>query len=171
MGLLRLVPETRPSIADYQADTGIPSLSGIFDASNEPVNTDPTGWLGVIGGVDSPSLLRYLENNPALIASSLQSAPRSDVWHVRLRDGVSRNELVSYLMADAAHNNNRILNRWAQPPIIRVVQGTSSTQENYARSAVQLLNSALPSDWQIRFSDQRAPSSSWTQGRRDRHCL
>ena len=61
-------------------------------ASNEPLNTVPTGNIGFVGGADISPLFTHLERNPALVSSSLQHSPRSEAWSIRLRDGVSKNE-------------------------------------------------------------------------------
>ena len=148
-------PEAPPSLSSFHAATSN-SYSYNDDphgGSNEPLNTDPTGTIGVVGGADTSVLFTHLERNPALLSTSLQHSNRSEAWNIRLRDGVSKNELVDYLMADAERG---IVDRWSTPPTIRVAYGTSDAQERDVLNSVRLLNSALPPEWQIRYGEQHA---------------
>ncbi len=159
----RTPPTTTPTppvtVSDYSSATGTPLSSGGFGVSHEPLNTDPTGAVGFVGGVDITALWQHLDGNPALISSSRQDSPRAEAWQVRLRDGVSRNQLVSYLRADAADHNRDYVERWRSPPTVRLAHGTSALDEQDTKNAIRLLNSALPPNWQIRFSDQRTSAS------------
>ena len=156
----------RPSLSSYQAATSIPHSysTDLPGGSNEPLNTDPTGTIGYVGGANTTALFTHLERNPALVSTSLQHSARSEAWNIRLRDGVSKNELVDYLMADAERG---IVDRWSTPPTIRVAYGTSDAQERDVLNSVRLLNSALPPEWQIRYGEQHASPVDGASGLRD----
>ena len=148
-------PQTSPSFSSYQAAAGVPYSyrDDPHGASNEPLNTDPTGRIGFVGGADISPLFTYLERNQSLLSSSLQHPARSEAWNVRLRDGVSKNELADYLETDASQG---VIQRWRTPPTVRVVYGTPTYLEEDVLNTVRLLNSALPTDWQIRYEEQHA---------------
>ena len=148
-------PEAPPSFSSFQAATGVPySYSDDpHGARNEPLNTDPTGTIGFVGGADISELFTYLERNQSLLSTSLQHSDRSEAWNIRFRDGVSKSELADYLAADAWRG---IVRRWRAPPTVRVVYGTPEYLEEDVLNTVRLLNSALPADWQIRYGEQHA---------------
>ena len=75
----------------------------------------------------------------------------AEVRHLRLRDGVSAAELLRYLRADADYREGMLL-RWGNtPPTVRVEEGTPDELVREVHMAVQVINSSLPSDWQLRF--------------------
>ena len=81
-------------------------------------------------------------------------------------DGVGRETVTSYLQEDAGQNTNSsfpdgFLARFgATPPIVRVAVGTSPELISEAVRAIQLINAALPGDWQLRFSALPAPAET-----------
>ena len=94
----------------------------------------------------------------------MQHSDRSEAWNIRLRDGVSKNELADYLMADAERG---FVQRWRTPPTVRVVYGTPIDLKKDVLNTVRLLNSALPPDWQIRYGEQHASPVDGGSGLRD----
>ena len=149
-----------------------------IDASNEPLLTDDTGVIGYVGGVDLEKML--IQTQHVFSAASDAHRPNygdMQTWRFRVRDGTSASRLNAYLAADRADNDGSLV-LWDRPPIVRVAHGTSEDREFDVRTAVRLLNSALPADWQIRFGDARAShthrreeiivefsrSSTWPEG-------
>ena len=123
--------------------------------SLEPTNTDPTGRIAVIGGVNQTTMLRHIQRGctpQRCYPSSLRTRHESaEIGHLRLRDGVSAVELLRYLRADA-RDNNGLVQRWgATPPVVRMIEGASDRDKSETFMAVRLINSALPADWQVRF--------------------
>ena len=55
------------------------------------------------------------------------------------------------------------LSTFAQPPVVRLAEGTSEEYADYAVRAVQLINSALPHDKRIVFSNDPAPPLATTE--------
>lgn len=162
--------------------TFLPKAGGSdwIDASNEPLLTDDTGVIGYVGGVDLQKMLIQTEH--VFKAASTAHRPNhgnTQTWRFRVRDGTSAARLRAYLDADMADNGGNLV-LWDRPPVVRVVHGTSEDQEFDVRTAVRLLNSALPADWQIRFGDSRSShthrdgeiivefsrASTWPEGHR-----
>ena len=136
-------------------------------ASNEPANSDATGQFAVVGSVDVSKMIERLEaEDPRGCLTQVQRCyPPSlhtvhggaEVGHMRLRDGVSASELIRYLRTDARFNDG-LVRRWGNtPPTVRMVEGVATEQDWFETlMAVRLINSALPPDWQLRFSDEAA---------------
>ncbi len=140
--------------------------------SHEPINTDASGTFAFVGGAEITALLQWMEGNCTLFTAGTcntwdaklqQQSDRAETWHFLMNDGTSKSRLVDYLVADTNDRQGAVV-RWQNPPTVRMEQGSSSDQEAGVRMAVRILNSALPFDWQIRFSDQRAGSFNYSRG-------
>ena len=91
------------------------------------------------------------------------------VSHGRVTDGIGADELVAYLSADgevSEYNSTAGVKRFGTtPPTVRVVAGTSAQFLDETVRAVQLINAALPHDWQIRFNPIPGPAGADRAGR------
>ena len=152
-------PPPAPAVNPYdRSQTSVPYASRASRSarpSNEPANTDPSGRVAFIGGVNVQRMLTAASRGCTLhrcYPSSLQSVHDGvEVGLVRIRDGVSATELLRYLRADAGFTRGRV-ERWGStPPTVRLVSGSSPEDAFDTRMAVRLVNSALPADWQLRF--------------------
>ena len=80
------------------------------------------------------------------------------------RDGVGADEVITYLSADAQLKVHELypegfLYRFgAEPPTVRVAEGATPEMISETERAVQLINAALPHDWQLQFSDDPGPA-------------
>lgn len=81
------------------------------------------------------------------------------ISHGRIRNGVGREMLVSYLEEDARAAGGRLPRFGDAPPVVKVAPGTSDGHWSDVRLAVQQINASLPIDWQLRVSDDRAGRS------------
>ncbi len=70
------------------------------------------------------------------------------VRYGRLRDGLGAAELTAYLSADTSFGDGVLL-RFPATPVVRFVEGTTTTQIDEIVRAVQLLNANLPRDFQL----------------------
>ena len=127
-------------------------------ASNEPVSADAAGRIVFIG---TPNISRapFPDNYDRTHGSA-------EVGHLRFRDGTSASELLRYLRADARFNDG-LVRRWGNtPPTVRMLEGAATQQDwLHTLQAVQILNSVLPPDWQLRFSDEAvAPDGKTNPG-------
>ena len=138
--------------------------------SFEPTTTDPSGSVAFVGGANPLPMLRDQERRAGCTQQSCY--PRSlhtvhdgvEVGHVRFRDGVSAAELLRYLRADASDSDG-VIERWSSPPSVRMVAGSTSQDVTDTFQAVRLINSALPTDWQLRFDTTPAErDGQLTQG-------
>ena len=75
------------------------------------------------------------------------------------QDGISAAALIAYL-AHEARVESMIKRFGDTPPIVRVVAGAPERMVRDAAEIVKAINSALPSNWQLRFSDDPAPGIS-----------
>ena len=97
----------------------------------------------------------------------------ASVHHGVLPNTVTRAELAAYLHEEATSYmsygveagsdeqlfpDGLLLRFAADPPIVRVAEGTSPELVDEAVRVVQILNMALPRDWQIGFSNEPGPS-------------
>ena len=95
----------------------------------------------------------------------------------RVNDGTGASALTSLLTTNDA-GDARGVKRWGDtPPTVQVARGTTAEQVAEARLIVKYVNSALPRDWQLQWSDERfdaadpaargrirmafAPASTW----------
>ena len=120
-------------------------------AGNEPANADPTGRVVFIGTPDISQALPHFAGNWDRAHGS------AAVGHLRIRDGTSASELLRYLRADAGGTGGQV-RRWGNtPPTVRMIEGAATDDDWFdTLMAVRLINSALPPDWQLRFSDEAA---------------
>ena len=87
------------------------------------------------------------------------------VSHGPVRDGLGANELIAYLSADAASYRHvqypdGLTSRFGTvPPTVRVVEGTTSEMIAETVRAVQIINAALPRNWQLEFSRDPVPTT------------
>ena len=99
----------------------------------------------------------------------------ASVHHGELPNAVTRAELIAYLREDALSlvragaeedfdeplfPDGLLLRFAADPPLVRVAEGTSPELVDEAVRMVQLLNMALPRDWQIAFGDEPGPAGT-----------
>ena len=99
----------------------------------------------------------------------------ASVHHGELPNAVTRAELVAYLHEDAISYvptggdadfdvqlfpDGLLLRFAADPPIVRVAKGTPPALVDEAVRVVQILNMALPRDWQIGFGDEPGPAGT-----------
>ena len=164
-------PNTPPPAATTTFDRnqayalGAGSTTAAARASNEPVNTDPSGAaIAFVGGVNLTKMLQHIERGctrrscyPASLAARHGGA---DIGHVRFRDGVSATELLRYLRADARDTTGGVQRWGATPPVVRMVQGSTDLDKWHTEMAVRLINSALPANWQLRLDDTPAPRTA-----------
>ena len=99
---------------------------------------------------------------PPPSAAGLASAPphgQAAVRHGRVRDGLGAGALTGYLRHDAtgAENASGHVLRFAAAPVVRFVTGTTAAQVGEIVRAVQLLNAALPRDFQIAVDSAAVP--------------
>ena len=129
-------------------------------ASNEPVSRNADQIFGFVGGVDINPLLAQIQRGctrQSCYPASLSARHGgTEIGHIRIRDGVSANELLNYLRADADFRGGQTLRWGATPPVIRMVQGSTDPDKWHTELAVRLINSALPTNWQLRFDDTAA---------------
>lgn len=73
----------------------------------------------------------------------------------RVNDGTGASTLTSLLTANDV-GAARAVRRWGNtPPTVHVAPGTTAQQVAEARLIVKYINSALPRDWQLQWSDER----------------
>lgn len=123
-------------------------------ANNESIVGDHRG--AFIGTPDITAVLRYAEQESEYIRENRHGG--AVIGYTRLRDGISRNELVSYGDADARDNDNKIW-RWGNtPPTVRMLTGHTQRDIEETHLAVRMINSVLPYNYQIQFSNTAAES-------------
>ena len=101
------------------------------------------------------------------------------VHHGELPNAVTRDTLVAYLHADSLPYEDTdaetgveehpfpdgvLLRFAADPPLVRVAEGTPPELVDEAVRVVQLLNIALPREWQIGFGEEPGPAGSADPG-------
>lgn len=78
------------------------------------------------------------------------------------RKGLNAGALGVYLWHDSSRpGQGHVINRMERAPTLQVAMGTSAEHTDKVVRAVQILNAALPSDWQIKFDtaeDRPAPA-------------
>jgi len=149
-------PVATPSFDRNQAAPLGGGATAAARASNEPVLRNDAQNFAFVGGVDPNPLLAHITRgcttrscDPSSLSARHGGA---EIGHIRLRDGVSASELLRYLRADANHFSEGVVQRWGNtPPVVRLVEGSSSSDMQHTELAVRLINSALPANWQIRL--------------------
>ena len=125
------------------------------DAGNAPV-TVRDGFLHFAAGTAAPT--------GALPVTSSHGDVR--VSHGRRSDGVARADLIAYLQADAREDTTLCLPRFGMlPPTVQVVEGATAEMVDETVRAVQLINAALPRNWQLGFSAVPSRGYDGTGGR------
>ena len=77
------------------------------------------------------------------------------VAHGSVRDGVGAAELIDYLRGEVGGGQ---LDRFGMvPPTVYVAEGSTAEMIDQTVRAVQLINAALPVDWQLRFGSELVP--------------
>lgn len=82
-----------------------------------------------------------------------------------VRDGAGREAVIAFLGQfienfSQLYEDEPSLRTWASPPVIRVAEGTTPRQIDYAVQAVQIINAYLPRENRLRFSSVR-PRQVW----------
>ena len=79
------------------------------------------------------------------------------ISHGTLADGIGEDVLVDYLERDTTLGRDEVnifIPRFEpRPPTVRIAQGTTEAMRSEAIRAIQLINAALPRDWQIQVSN------------------
>ncbi len=130
----------------------------------------PTGFpytdLSVIEGSDLPGY--YFIGGDAIIrpGSAVGAAVGTydgiEIVYGIDSPGVGRSTLLSELQDDIREGVG-YLDRWIAPPTVRVAHGTPDDLIGAVQYAVQMINTALPGDWQVGFDPQPAPAGSNTE--------
>ena len=68
-----------------------------------------------------------------------------------VRDGTPKERLAAYLYDDLGQTGG-VLRRFVKPPTVRIGAGASAEDIDATVRAVQIINSALPNDWQLSVS-------------------
>ncbi|MCY4385062.1 MAG: hypothetical protein OXE44_18175 [Nitrospinae bacterium] len=79
-----------------------------------------------------------------------------------VRDGAGREAVVAFLDQFIENfsqffDSEPSLQTWASPPVVRVAEGTTPRQTDYAVQAVQIINAYLPRENRLRFSGVPSP--------------
>ena len=90
------------------------------------------------------------------------------VFHGTASDGVGASELIAYLRADVKETGTFdhtdfpefILRFGVTPPTVRVAAGATPAMIGQTVRAVQLINAALPQNWQLRVDSKTGPDVS-----------
>ena len=97
------------------------------------------------------------------------------ISHGTIRDGVGAAEIIAYLEADALTYGNAdeaetpdasvfpdglVIRFAAQPPTVRVAEGTSVALIDETVRVVQAINAALPQEWQLGFDPEPVPAGT-----------
>ena len=152
-------PETSPvddtdsdSTDDQTPDTQLPAQHQT-DSLNAPILTIGSNLHIGLHVAPSPDELE-------------QVTTRSDttIFHGTTADGVDADTLIAYLADDARDNtgpNNDELHihRFASPPTVRIADNTDQHMAHLTVRALQIINAALPHDWQLELHPTRGPST------------
>ena len=155
-GLLVLVSCTR--VEDTRVSSPVLPLQEPTHAEQAPVsNLDGILHVGAAAAPPTDALPRTVRHGSV------------SVHHGELPNAVTRAELLAYLHEDALSHvpagaetgsdeqlfpDGLLLRFAADPPLVRVAEGTPPELVDEAVRVVQLLNMALPQDWQIGFADE-----------------
>ena len=82
------------------------------------------------------------------------------VSHGRMQQGLSRNQIIGYLLQFETPRGDPGLSSFVNPPVISFAQGTSTEFKDYAVRVIQEFNSQLPIDFQLRVSSNPTPTGS-----------
>ena len=79
-----------------------------------------------------------------------------DLRHYEVNDGVEGERLTQFLHQSAQvgrPNGERVVLRFATPPVVTIDEGTTAADANRLVRAIQLVNSALPLDWRLEIAN------------------
>ena len=84
-----------------------------------------------------------------------------------VRDGAGREAVIAFMGQfienfSQLHEDEPSLRTWASPPVVRVAEGTTPRQTDYAVQAVQIINAYLPRENRLRFSSAPSPAGVGT---------
>ena len=87
------------------------------------------------------------------------------LFHGTVADGVNADRVIAYLADDARENsfNPRFeipVHRFDEPPTVILAQGTSARMADLTVRALQLVNAALPRDWQLHLDPTPGPAGN-----------
>ncbi len=79
-----------------------------------------------------------------------------------VRDGAGREAVIAFLGQfienfSQLYDSEPSLHTWVSPPVVRVAEGTTPRQTDYAVQAVQIINAYLPRENRLRFSSVPSP--------------
>ena len=131
-------------------------LQGPEHATQAPIRV----FQGIEGEPDLWLMGAFVSPSPGTVTRVAKHGEAS-VFYGRVQDGVGKDELSTYLQADAALGDEGLLS-YVNPPTVRVTADASPEQIDAAVRAVQRINASLPSDWQLEFSSIHAPAGEDT---------
>ena len=92
---------------------------------------------------------------------------RSDtaILHGATADGTDADTLIAYLTDDARNNtapndDERYIRRFASPPTVRIADNADQHITHLTVRALQIINAALPRDWQLELHPTPGPSAN-----------
>ena len=139
---------TTPTVAASQSPTGFPYTDlSVLEGRSLP------GYYFVGGD----AILRP----DSVVGAAVGTYDGVDIAYGIDSPGVGRSALLSELLDDLREGAGYI-DRWNEPPTVRVAHGTPDYLISNVRYAVQMINTALPPDWQIGFNSQPASAGSNT---------
>ena len=145
------------------------------DSSHVPLQTSGQARQAPIVNLDGH---RHVGADVAAPADGLPQVARhgdTRVSHGSIADGVGAAEVIAYLRADAASYldpgeeagtedelvpGGLVFRFAAEPPTVRVAEGTPPELLDETVRVVQAINAALPRDWQIRFGGAFVPAET-----------
>ena len=140
-------PPSTPNLQRSPAVIPFGMVTSADLSSNEPITT--SGQFVFIGTPDISQAISGFDRNYS------HRHGNARVGHLRLNDGVTQAQLLSYLEASAATDSGlptEYVRRWrSNPPIVRMMSGSSNSDRQDTMTAVRIINSMLPPDWQLTF--------------------
>lgn len=104
-----------------------------------------TTHLGASGGASAAGLVSVGQRNDIRLREG------------RIRDGSSASDVVDWL-TQITHPEVPVLNTFAEPPTVHVVEGSGAAFAAATLKTVAIINSVLPYERQLLFSEDRVPS-------------
>lgn len=167
--------ETRAYPAAVAALIGLAALAGCsgLDVSGQhPASGEPVAGSDAAAstGIEGWAAWHTIDNDTYIgsgVIERLKLSPRVGIvqqvrhgntrmYHQRLRAGVGRNRLAAYLVSDAEFYDGEVRRFGDTPPIVKGSYGITDEQWKDVRTAVRMINAALPSDYRIRTSTDRS---------------
>ena len=140
-------------------------LNAAFGGGNRSVTPPPLPDAGL--AAQSPIIYVgpnfHIGADVAPAAGDLQTAALhgdTAISHGTVADGIGAAALIAYLRHASERNNTptHIRRFGASPPTLRIAEGTSAEHHNQAVRTVQMINAALPHDWQLRIAPAPGPT-------------